>query len=214
MIVKNTKKTNNRLWLIDASYLFNAQDSHYKGFKFDYFSLRQVLEEKGGSIWRAYYLNSVRGHHDDQHQDSFHNWLQLAPPNGPKIITKLYGLRTLTVRNGYCFQCRQSVDVTCPNERRGGTHHNIGREQQKGVDVGLATLALTLANEYDTLLLSSGDGDLTDTIEHLSTYMGKRIELAVFKTGVSSELQARADQIFLLDDFADEIARENPHFNS
>lgn len=200
-----------RLWLIDASYLFNAQDSPYKGFKFDYLSLRHKLEE-AGPIWRAYYLNSIRGHHDDQHQDSFHHWLQLAPPNGPKIITKIYGLRVLSVKNGYCFDCRHTVDVTCPNETD-GSHHNIGREQQKGVDVGLATLALTLADEYSTLLLSSGDGDLTDALEYLSAHGSKRLELAVFKSGVSAELQARADEIYWLDDFAEEINRDNSaHF--
>jgi len=169
-------------------------------------SLRNKLESFG-PIWRAYYLNSIRGHgSDDQHQDSFHHWLQLAPPNGPQIITKIYGLRVMSVKSGYCFDCRQSIEIRCPNAAR-GERHRIGREQQKGVDVGLATLALTLSDQYDILLLSSGDGDLADALEYLTTAASKRLELAVFKSGVSAELQSRADKIYWMDDFADEISR-------
>jgi len=75
------------------------------------------------------------------------------------------------------------------------------------VDVGLATLALTLSDQYDILLLSSGDGDLADALEYLTTAASKRLELAVFKSGVSAELQSRADKIYWMDDFADEISR-------
>jgi uncharacterized LabA/DUF88 family protein len=80
-------------------------------------------------------------------------------------------------------------------------------QQQKGVDVGMATLALIHRDRYETLLLSSGDGDLLDAVEFLSE-QGKRIELAVFSEGVSTDLQARANQIFWINDFADEIRRD------
>lgn len=198
-----------RLWLIDASYLFNAQDTAAKGFRFDYRKLRNCLE-KFGPIWRAYYLNSARQHQgEDSHHDSFHKWLQSAPPNGPKIITKIYGLKTINTSSAYCFDCKQTVPLTCPHRRSGevsGLHH-LGREQQKGVDVGLATLALTLQSEYSTLLLSSGDSDLIEAIDYLSL-RGKHLELAVFKSGVSTDLQARADNIYWLDEHAEEIARD------
>jgi uncharacterized LabA/DUF88 family protein len=45
---------------------------------------------------------------------------------------------------------------------------------------------------------------LIDAVEFLSE-QGKRIELFVFKEGVSTDLQARADQIFWINDFAEEI---------
>ena len=80
------------------------------------------------------------------------------------------------------------------------------KEQQKGVDVGIATLALTLMNEYDTLLLSSGDGDLLDAVEYISQN-GKQIELVVFKAGVSTDLQARADRLYWIDDFRNDVRR-------
>ena len=95
------------------------------------------------------------------------------------------------------------MNLTCPN----GAAHHIGNQQQKGVDVGLATLALIHRDRYDTLLLSSGDGDLLDAVEFLSE-QGKRIELAVFTEGVSSDLQARADRIHWINDFANDVRRD------
>lgn len=92
------------------------------------------------------------------------------------------------------------MQLLCPN---GPTHH-ISNQQQKGVDVGIATLALIHRDKYDTLILSSGDADLLDAIEFLSE-SGKRIELLVFKQGVATELQARADSIRWIDDFAAEV---------
>lgn len=72
------------------------------------------------------------------------------------------------------------------------------------MDVGLATLALTLSSDYDTLVLSSGDGDFTDMFEYLSQ-QNKRLELAVFRNGVATELQSRADAFFWIDDFSEEV---------
>ena len=71
----------------------------------------------------------------------------------------------------------------------------------------MATLALIHRERYETLLLSSGDGDLLDAVEFLSEH-GKRIELAVFADGVSTDLQASADQIHWINDFADDVRRD------
>lgn len=191
-------ESNRRLWLIDAGYLFNAQRSVDHGYRFDYKQLRLQLET-AGPIWRAYYLNSTPNPPTDA-QDSFHTWLRSAPPGGPQLITKLYELKTIRADRAFCSECHQQVDLSCPN----GDSHRIGNQQQKGVDVAIATLALVHRERYDTLLLSSGDGDLLDAIEFLSE-QGKRIEMAVFDHGVSTELQARADHVFWINDFADEI---------
>ena len=134
---------------------------------------------------------------------AFYNWMRSAPPLGPKIITKLYELRTSEITELYCEQCRRKVPVSCPNDRG----HRLSREQQKGVDVGLATLALTHIDNYDTLILSSGDSDLLDAIEYI-TEKNKRFELLVFKNGVSTDLQCRADRIYWIDEFAQDVARE------
>ena len=197
-----------RLWLIDASYLFNAQSSIRRGFRFDYLRLKNVLEREAGPIWHSYYFNSVRHNgHDDQQPDRFHNWLQSAPPHGPKIITRLYGLKRTEMPHGFCADCRETINPECPNREADGQAHRLEREQQKGVDVGIATTALTLQAQYDVLLLSSGDSDLVDAINHLINN-NKQFDLAVFSSGVSTELQARATNIYWLNAWANKIARE------
>lgn len=189
-----------RLWIIDAGYLFNAQRAVEAGYRFDYLKLRRKLEESG-SIWRAYYLNSTP-HPPTDAQDGFHTWLRSAPPHGPQLITKLHGLKEVRANRAFCHQCDAPVELNCPN----GVTHRLGNRQQKGVDVGMATLALIHRDRYETLLLSSGDGDLLDAVEFLSEN-GKRIELAVFSEGVATELQSRSDHVHWRDDFADEIRR-------
>lgn len=190
-----------RLWIIDAGYLFNAQRTVEPDYQFDYLRLRNKLEESG-EIWRAYYLNSTP-HPPTDAQDGFHTWLRSAPPRGPQLITKLYELKQIRADRAYCEQCHSKVHLTCPN----GAGHHIRNQQQKGVDVGIATLALIHRDTYKTLLLSSGDGDLLDTVEFLSE-RGKRIELAVFSEGVSTDIQARANHVHWINDFAEEVRRE------
>lgn len=190
-----------RLWLIDAGYLFNAQRTVAPDYQFDYLKLRRRLEDSG-PIWRAYYLNSTP-HPPTDAQDGFHSWLRCAPPRGPQLITKLYELKQVRADRAYCDICQTKVALTCPN----GADHHLANQQQKGVDVGIATLALIHRELYDTLLLSSGDGDLLDAVEFLSEG-GKRIELAVFTEGVSTDLQARADAVYWINDFAEEIRRD------
>ena len=189
-----------RMWLIDAGYLFNAQRRVSQGYQFDYKKLRAKLE-KTEPIWRAYYLNSTPNPPADS-QNQFHSWLRSGPPQGPKIITKLYGLKRMRADYAYCEQCQQKVKLHCSD----GDGHYLVNQVQKGVDVGIATLALTHRDKYDTLILSSGDGDLLDSLEFLSE-LGKRIELVVFRDGVSTDLQSRADKITWIDAFSDEVTR-------
>ena len=191
-----------RLWIIDAGYLFNSQRSVGSGYRFDYLQLRRKIEQEGGgSIWRAYYLNSTP-HPPTDAQDGFHRWLRSAAPRGPQLITKLYELKHIPANRAFCEDCGKSVELTCSE----GLDHRIGNRQQKGGDVGIATLALVHRDRYDTLVLSSGDGDLLDAVEFLSE-QGKRVELAVFNEGVSTDLQARADHVYWINDFAEDIRR-------
>ena len=150
-----------RLWLIDAGYLLNAQTSGAPGYRFSYLKLRTRIEESG-ALWRAYYLNSTSDPPSDA-QNGFHTWLRSGPPRGPKIITKLYSLKSVRANRAYCQECKVKVDLKCPTD----PSHHISNQQQKGVDVGLATLALIHREKYDTLIISSGDGDLLDAVEFL-----------------------------------------------
>lgn len=199
---------NRKLWLIDAGYMFNARHSVRSGYEFSYLKLRQYLEQDS-PIWRAYYLNSTANQPSDA-QDNFHRWLRSGPPFGPKIVTKFYSLKQQRADKAYCEECGQKVQLRCQNQT-GDITHRVFNEIQKGVDVGIATLSLINQKNYDTLLLSSGDSDLLDAIEYLSE-QGKKIELVVFRDGVSSELQCRADRIHWINDFASEV--DNPYRDS
>lgn len=196
-----------RLWLIDGAYLFSTQSSVTQGYNFDYLLLKNRLETLVGPFWRAYYLNALQPDSDrNDGMQRFHSWLQSAPPSGPKIITKLYNLRDSDASHAYCHGCTTTVQLECLDPSCAGGVYPLTRRSQKGVDVGLATLALTHLDSYDTLMLSSGDGDLLDAVRFVSD-SGKEIELAVFRAGVATELQSWADRIFWIDDFAHEIAR-------
>ena len=196
-----------RLWLIDGAYLFSTQSSIGQGYNFDYLLLKNHLEQTVGPLWRCYYLNALQPESDrNDGMQRFHSWLQSAPPSGPKIITKLYNLRDSDASHAYCRGCGTTVQLECPAAGYDSDMHSLSRRSQKGVDVGIASLALTHIDSYDVLMLSSGDGDLLDAIKFVSD-SGKEIELAVFRSGVATELQSWADRIFWIDEFAHEIAR-------
>ena len=194
--------TSRKIWVIDGGYLSEARRSVRPGYKFDYNLLKQKLEEEEGPVSKSYYFNAVSPNTADA-QDAFHNWMRSAPPQGPGIITRLYPLKNLEAGAAYCEECRQIVDLDC--SQCGG--HALHRQQQKGVDVGMASLILTHLHLFDTLVLSSGDGDLLDVITHLS-YIGKGVEMLVFKNGVSTELQSHADKVLWIDDFAHEVEKD------
>jgi NYN domain len=177
---------NRRVWLIDGAYMFMAQDSLGPGFKFGYKKLRDRIE-RDGRLVQGYYVNSTPSPPTDA-QDAFHTWLKSGPPRGPKLQVRLYKLKELHLE---CPKCSTQFD----------------RRVQKGVDIGIATLALTLVDRYDTLILSSGDGDFKDALEHIRNTLDKRLELVVFKAGVSTDLQSLSDHIYWIDDFKDVVAK-------
>ena len=154
------------------------------------------------------YLNALQPDNDrNDGMQRFHSWLQSAPPSGPKIITKLYNLRDSDASHAYCHGCATTVQLECLSPTCTAGVYPLTRRSQKGVDVGLATLALTHLDSYDTLMLSSGDGDLLDAIKFVSD-AGKEIELAVFRAGVATELQSWADRIYWIDEFAQRNSAE------
>jgi nijmegen breakage syndrome protein 1 len=166
------------LWIVDASYLIKGAPD-----KFDYLKLRNFLESiNGEKITEAYYLNSTQNPPTDQ-QDSFHTWLKTAPPKGPQMRVKLYKLKDLHLE---CNSCHQLVD----------------KQVQKGVDVGIVTLAIKLAtqNQYDRLLLSAGDGDFEDAIDYIKTELHKELWLTGYTNSLSADLQSYAQRVIWLDE--------------
>lgn len=182
-------RVGNTMWLIDAAYLFNAQESAGSGYNFDYLKLRLWLERQG-PISDAWYLNSAQSPPSED-QSAFHAWLQTPVPTGPELNVKLYKLK--------------QRDFECPHCAR-----KFSLQVQKGVDVGLATLIVRRADQdrYDNLILSSGDGDLKDAIAHAAKVCRKRIELCVFRWGISQDLLGLADAVHWIDDFAIEVEKQ------
>jgi uncharacterized LabA/DUF88 family protein len=173
------------VWIVDASYLMKQKPGH-----FDYFKLKQVLEKEcGGEFVDSFYLNSVSDL-PTEGQNSFHTWLKLAPPNGPKMRVKLYNFKDL---KSECPEC----------------HHQFAREVQKGVDVGIATLIVKLAaqNRYTRLVLSAGDGDFEDAIAYAKEELNKEIWITGFQETISPDLQSYADKVLWLEDYWDDFKK-------
>ena len=179
-----TQTTNRRIWLVDGQYLFKASPP---GFMFDYRRARNWVERTGETTQRYY----VQGVPDEtqEGQRRFHSWLKMAPPDGPQFQVLLHPLK--------------KEPVQCPD--CGGSFHRL---RQKGVDVDIVTLALTLVDRYETLVLSAGDGDFKDALEHIRNVRNKRLELVAFRGTVSADLQALADEIHWLDDGLEEISQQ------
>ena len=166
------------IWIIDGAYLLKSAPG-----SFDYLKLKAFLESKNRSNFiDSYYLNSTPNPPTDQ-QDSFHTWLKLAPPDGPKMRVLLYKLKTMS---NECPKC----------------HEKFERTVQKGVDVGIATLMIKLAYQghYERLILSAGDGDFEDSINYIKTELKKELWIAGFKNSISADLQSYSDNVIWLDD--------------
>jgi len=175
----------NTIWIVDGAYLMKGAPG-----KFDYVKLKEsIIKINGCGLYEAYYLNSTPNPATDQ-QDSFHSWLKLAEPKGPKMRVLLYKLK--------------DMNCVCPS-----CGHNFSRQVQKGVDVSIATLLIKLAalNKYDRVILSAGDGDFESAIEYIKDDLKKEFWLTGFDNSVSADLQSYADKIIWLNDIWDEIKK-------
>ncbi len=179
--MENTMKRT--IWINDGAYLFRSGPG-----RFDYLKLKHELENGARATFTESYYFSAQSS-PTAAQDSFNKWLKCAPPIGPKMILKLYSLKSMHSR---CPHCSAEYE----------------KYTQKGVDVGIVTLMLQLAEQdrYDQLVLTSGDGDFADAVEYIKR-MGKSFCLAGFKDSVSPDLQCFADSMLWLDDLWDKVRR-------
>lgn len=177
-------------WLIDGSYIYKSIKSYERmigeTFGLDYRKLRDKVETHVKETVTAYYFNSTKDPATEQ-TNKFHTWLKTRK-NGPGIIVELYSLKKTTVK--------------CPN-----CDSTFTKLVQKGVDVGIATAALKFKDNYDTFVLSAGDGDFKDTIKYLKEDLKKRIVLVGFERNLSADLQpyADAEDVLFIDDFINEV---------
>lgn len=171
------------MWLIDGHYMFKACPSGLP----DYRKLRESLD-RDGELVQGYFIDGVPDVISEG-QQRFHTWLKCARPAGPQLQVRLHSLK--------------KEPAMCPH-----CSTEFVRPRQKGVDVDIVTQALTLVDRYDTLILSAGDGDFKDALEHIRNTRNKRLELVAFRGTVSADLQALSDGIRWLDDELQDMTRQ------
>ncbi len=176
------------VWIVDGAYLFN----YGRNRPFDYLKLKaEITRANGGPLHECYYLNSTPDAATES-QNAFHSWLKSAPPRGPKMRVQLYTIKDL--------------NTTCPN-----CSHQFHRSVQKGVDVGIATLIVKLAQGvYDRLILSAGDGDFQEAITYIKSELHKEFWLHGAMSNLSTDLQCYADQVLWMDDMHPAIDKDKP----
>lgn len=178
------------IWIIDAAYLMKAAPA-----RFDYLQLRNALEERlKRKFAEAYYVESTPNPASEP-LEGFYTWLKSAPPRGPKLRVRLHRLKP--------------VHIECP-----GCHVRFARDVQQGVDVAIATLIVKLSaqNQYDTLLLSAGDGDFEDAVQYVKEELHKEVWLAGFAGTVSADLQSYADEVIWLNELWPRFRKPAPVF--
>jgi uncharacterized LabA/DUF88 family protein len=181
------KKTT--IWILDAAYVFNFSRGHGQ---IDYMKMKKEIELlNGGPIYETYFLNSAP-EKTSPAQTKFINWLKSAPPMGPKMRVQIYPMKEITCR---CRNCGEESS----------------RKVQKGVDVGIATLALTLGSKgiYDRLILTAGDGDFEDAIAHVKSELRKEVWLNGSQTSLSTDLQSYADRVIWLETMLNKIRKDD-----
>lgn len=165
--------------IIDAGYLFALQ----KRFgSFDILRFREFIEAKlQGEVVRGYYITTL----DGPNQQSYHTWLKSV--TGPKLEVVVKSTKTKI-----CDSCGRSVNV------------------EKGVDVAIVTLAIKQAQtaKYDVLALVNGDADLIDALFYIRDDLGKKIVVIGDLESISTDVQAMADSVILVNNYFEEFAKQ------
>jgi uncharacterized LabA/DUF88 family protein len=139
--------------------------------KIDYIALRRQLQDWAGVTFdRCLFFNSARA--DDRKQREFHNYLEK---------------NHFTV---YTYDVKE-MRAECPR-----CEHRFGRLVQAGVDVGICTAIL--AEKYDTLVLTAGDGDFVDALRVAKIKWRRKVFVTAFDGSLSKKFIKLADQIKLL----------------
>ena len=174
--------------IVDGDYLFKAakQYGHY-----DYRKLKLLLEGLVGERFsESYYLNAIDPINPDA-QAGFHKWMRSPEPSGGGFTVKLYQVKGL--------------DCVCPK-----CDEHFQRNVQQGVDIGIATLILSLGAEerYDKVILCAGDGDFEDAIAYAVGKLRKTFVRVGFSHSLASRLQPYASSTVFLESHWSAIERD------
>ena len=169
------------IWIVDGGYLAAFGGGALS--RIDLKKLKQTLEYySGGKFVSSHFFHSS----DDVGRAPYFNWLRVSEPEGPQMITELYGLK--------------DTRCSCPHCLR-----DFQRPVQKGVDVALATTLIRLAhlNVYDRVILTAGDGDFSTALSYVVRELGKQLWINGSQSHphsrISKELRALSSNIVLLE---------------
>jgi len=168
------------IMFIDNSNVFLG--SRNAGWRIDARKLHDFLKREG-DIWQAFFFASTTDPPRYQ-QTNFYKFIK----NGMRYEVLLYKLGAKTVR---CKQCGDSRRVPV----------------EKGLDVGLATKLLTLANAraFDTALLVAADKDYLETVRAVKGN-GLRVEIFAWRGTISPEMEAESSvSVLYFDDIRADI---------
>lgn len=153
---------------IDNSNFFRGQLK--AKWKVDMKKLYDYLQ-KESDIWQTFFFASVTDP-PKYAQTGFYKYLK----NQMRFEVKLYTLGRKTTKCKNC-KCTWMVPV------------------EKGVDVGLATKMLSLANNkaFDTAILIAADKDYLETIQEIKN-QGIHVEIVAWRGSISSEMEAESSR--------------------
>lgn len=149
--------------------------THVQGLcgSIDLLKLKNEIAKKYGEIDRAYYFTSL----DGPNQYTYHR--KIRSFNGAKMEVIIKPQKAKR-----CDSCGHLANV------------------EKGIDVGMSTLAIKLAhrNMYDTLVLMNGDGDLIDALKYIKDDFNKNLVIVGEMESISNEIQCIANDIYIVSD--------------
>jgi len=151
---------------IDNSNVFLGSRS--AGWRIDARKLHDFLK-RDGEIWQTFFFASATDPPRYQ-QTNFYNFIK----NTMRYEVLLYKLEMRTVR---CHKCGDVRRVPV----------------EKGLDVGLATKLLMLANSraFDTALLVAADRDYLETVRAVKSN-GLRVEVLAWRGTISPEMEVES----------------------
>lgn len=173
------------IMFIDNSNVFFGQLT--AGWRIDAKKLHSLIEREG-EVWQAFFFASVTDPPRYQ-QTNFYRFLK----NELRYEMLLYSLGRKTVR---CNSCGTSKTVPV----------------EKGVDVGLATKLLTLANNraFDTAILVAADRDYLETVRAVKGN-GLRVEIMAWRGTISPEMETESSRpVVYFNDIRGDIERVAP----
>ncbi len=153
---------------IDNSNVFHGQLT--AGWRIDAKRLHEYLEQEG-DIWQTFFFASVTDPPRYQ-QTAFYRFIK----NEMRYEVVLFKLGQKTI---HCRNCNSSKRVPV----------------EKGVDVGLATKLLTLANNraFDTAVLVAADKDYLETVRTVKNN-GLRVEIVAWRGTISPEMESESSR--------------------